>query len=105
MPRNSANETFWIRFKNDFDLVYDYDMNKYVVLLIIMLVCITFTINHKVIDKDLLWLMVFSIGILLPFFGPQRHIYSNVIFLPIIALLIKSELSNKKSILNFEKDI
>ena len=94
LPRNSLNETFWTRVKNDFGYDYNYDNNRFIILSIISLVSLVIIKYQSIDNLNLMWLIILSSVIFMEFFGPERHVYTNIIFLPLVALFFNINFKN-----------
>jgi len=94
LARKSFNEVIWFRLKNDFGIDYDYYINKVIILILIFTSSVFIYFTSDKSDIYLKFFIMFSVVSLFAFFGPQRHLYTNVIFLPLIALFYNLDFRN-----------
>ena len=89
LERKSYNESLWLRLKNDFKIVYDYDINNYIIILLNLIFILIAFFKSKKSDFMLVFLLMLFFINMFSFLGPQRHLYTNIIFLPMIAIFIE----------------
>lgn len=86
LPARGGNETVWVRLRDDFGINYNYQFNRYAVFLIIIFVSLLCYRFRDIKNQNLIWLIILTTLFSFDYFLPQRNLYVNIIFLPVLGL-------------------